>query len=316
MQADQYIYAFRYDSTESMLSKLESRLMFKKEEKDKLLFSDQKVEADTSAFIKTRLDVVSSSSDYASLIHQIKNKNIKTKGFKVEYLILNGDTTRNSERLSKIREVGFSIDTFPNYHNPSITYGICTYEGKWYFGVINKNNFTWQKHKQKPISYSNSIKQNIAKALVNIAVESNRGLKILDACCGAGTIMLEACYEGHDIEGCDISSKTCNNARANLSHFNYVGKVHCSDIKDITKKYDAAIIDLPYNLYSPATDDDILNIIKATAKISDRLVIVSTAEIEDAINNADLLVTNYCEVSKKGKSNFTRKVWVCEKEKL
>lgn len=314
MQANKYIYIFRYDITESMLCKLESKYLFNKKEENKQLFSDVKIDPSISAFIKKRLDVISFSNDYNNLIKQIKIENIRTDGFKVEYVILEGDATRNAERLSKLKDVGYSIDTFPNYHNPTITYGICTYKNVWYFGVLIKNSDDWQKHKQKPYTYSNSIKQNIAKALVNIAARSNQEAKLLDACCGVGTIMLEACFAGHNIEGCDVSWKTCKNARANLSHFNYVGDVHFSDIIDLTKRYDAAIIDLPYNLYSPATEDDILHIIKSTSRITDLLVIVSTADIEQAISSTGLRVVNYCDVSKPGKSNFTRKIWVCEKE--
>lgn len=314
MQDNNYIYTFRYDTKESMLCKLESRYMFNKEEEDKQLFSNVKIEPSRSAFIKRRLDVISFSTDYAVLIDQIKKENIREEGFKVEYLVLDGDFRRNTERLEKLKDVGYSIDAFPDYHNPTITYGICTYEDVWYFGVLIKNDFAWEKHKQKPYSYSNSIQQNIAKALVNIAVESKEDVKLLDACCGVGTIMLEACFAGYEIEGCDISWKTCRNARANLSHFNYVGKVHYTDIKNITKPYDAAIIDLPYNLYTAATDLDIQHIIKSTSEITDRVVIVSTAEITDAITRAGLRVVNYCNVSKRGKANFTRRIWVCESE--
>ena len=312
MQADNYIYSFRYDDTESMLCKLESTYLFKKQEQSKLLLSNIKIKPSVSAFIKSRIDVITSSTDFATLIKQIKKENIRTDGFKVEYLQLEGDSTRNEVRLSKLKEVGNSIDTFPDYHNPSIVYTICTYQGIWYFGILNKNDFEWQKHKQKPYSYSNSIKQNIAKALVNIAVDSKQKISLLDACCGAGTIMLEACFVGLEIEGCDISWKTCKNARANLAHFNYTAEVHCSDVKELSKNYDAAIIDLPYNLYSPASNQDIQHIITSISKISKRLVIVSATEIENAIHRAGLKVMDHCFVKKRGKASFKREIWVCE----
>lgn len=314
MPAHKYIYSFRYDNTESMLCKLESKYLFKKEEKNKQLFTDVKIEPSRSAFLKTRLDVVSYSSDFSDLLEQIKELKIRTDGFKVEYLILEGDTTRNEERLSKLKGVGYSIDTFPDYHNPTITYAICTDQEVWYFGILNKNNFDWQKHKQKPHSYSNSIKQNIAKALVNIAVDSKQGMLLLDACCGAGTIMLEACFAGFTIEGCDISWKTCKNARANLAHFDYKAEVHHSDIDAINKQYDAAIIDLPYNLYSPASDLDLQHIITSTSKITNRLIIVSAKEIESELKKAGLKLLDHCFIKKRGKANFKREIWVCESE--
>ena len=44
MQLKNYLYSFSYANTESDLCKLESRSIFNKEEKNKLLFSDIKAE--------------------------------------------------------------------------------------------------------------------------------------------------------------------------------------------------------------------------------------------------------------------------------
>ncbi|MDE5419743.1 methyltransferase domain-containing protein [Labilibaculum sp. DW002] len=313
MHQNKYIYTFIYDNTQRELCKLESRCIFDKEEKNKLLFSDKKVEPSSSAFIRKRLEISLFSEDYSSLIKEIKNKNIRIDGFKVEYLILDGDTTKYAERLEKLREIGYSIDGDPEYYNPTITYALCYYEGIWYFGMLIKNDIAWHKHKQKPCSYSNSISMHIAKALVNIAAKANKETKLLDACCGVGTIMLEACFAGNNIEGCDINEKICNHARENLSHFNYTANVYHSDIKDISRRYEAAIIDLPYNLFTSATDSDISHIIESAAEITDRLIIVSTSDIKGLIHKTGFKISDYCSVSKRGKVNFARKIWVCEK---
>ena len=313
MQMNKYIYSFNCDITERELCKLESRYIFNKEEQNKLLFSDIKVEPSSSAFIRSRLDIISFSEDYSTLINEIKKKDIRVEGFKVEYLVFDGDTTEYADRLNKLRDIGFSIEGDTDYYSPTITYALCYYEGVWYFAVLIKNNIAWHKHKQKPCSFSNSISVNIAKALVNIAAKANKEKKLLDACCGVGTIMLEACFAGNNIEGCDINEKTCNNARKNLSHFNYTANVYHSDIKDISKRYEAAIIDLPYNLFTSATDNDISHIIESTAEITDRLVIVSTSDIRNLIINTGFRISDYCSVSKRGKVNFARKIWVCEK---
>ena len=311
MQINKYLYSFSYDNTERELCKLESRHIFNKEDKNKLLFSNIKVEPSSSAFIKNRLDIISSSKDYSTLINEIKKERIRIEGFKVEYLVFDGDTTKYAERLEKLKDIGYSIEGIPDYYSPTITYALCYYDGIWCFGVLIKNNFAWHKHKQKPCSYSNSISIHIAKALVNIAAKANKEKKLLDACCGVGTIMLEACFAGNNIEGCDINWKICKDARENLTHFNYSAKIYRSDIKDMSKRYDAAIIDLPYNLLSIATDHDILHIIESTAEITDRLVIVSTSDITNLINHTGFRISDYCSVSKRGKRNFTRKIWVC-----
>lgn len=313
MQSKNYIYTFTYDNTESDLCNLESKSVFNAEVKNKLLFSEIKVEPSSSAFLKNRLDISLFSENYSDLIEEIKKENICVDGFKVEYLKLYGDKTIYTDRLEKLRDIGYSINGDSDYYNPRITFALCFYEGIWYFGTLVKNDFAWEKHKKKPFSYSNSININIAKALVNIATEANKERKLLDACCGVGTIMLEACFAGNNIEGCDINWKICRNARKNLAHFNYASHVYRSDIKDITNRYDAAIIDLPYNLFSCANVDSTSHIIQSTAKITDRLIIVSTSDISNLINNSGLKISDYCSVSKKGKGNFERKIWLCEK---
>jgi len=315
MQIHNYLYLFSYDNTESELCKLESRYIFNKEEKNKLLLSDIKVEPSSSAFIKRRLDVTVFSEDYSSLINKIKKEKICIDGFKVEYIVLDGDTTKYATRLEKLKDIGYSIEGNPDYYNPTTTYALCYFEGIWYFGSLLKNNLDWYKHKQKPHSYSNSIGTNIAKALVNIAAKANKEKKLLDACCGVATIMLEACFAGNNIEGCDINWKICRQARENLSFFNYSTNVYRSDIKDISNKYDAAIIDLPYNLFSYADENTALHIIQSSIKITDRLVIVSTSDIANLINSTGLTISEYCSVSKSGKAKFARKIWVCEKNR-
>lgn len=315
MQTPSYIYSFSYDTTEDELCKLESRHIFDDEEKDKLLFSDRKIEPSCSAFIKIRLDISLFSDDYLALIQSIKAKNICAEGFKVEYLVLKGDTLEYPERLKKLKDIGYSIEGDPDYYNPTITYALCYHKGIWYFGTLIKDTFDWYKHKDKPHSYSNSISVNIAKALVNIAAKANKEKSLLDACCGVGTIMLEACFAGYTIEGNDINWKVCRQSRANLAHFGYDTTVYRSDIKDISNKYDAAIIDLPYNLLSCISDTGVQHIIDASADVSERLIIVSTTDISTFIADAGLELLDTCEVSKRGKTTFVRRVWVCEKSK-
>lgn len=309
-----YIYSFNYDSHHSELCRLESRQIFDEEERHKLLFSNIKVDPSISPFIKTRFEIISSAENYTELLKNVQKENIHIAGFKAEYLVLEGDTTVYPERLEKLRDIGYSIQGKPDYYSPSIIYAICYYKNVWHFGILLKNNPEWLKHKQKPHSFSNSINMKIAKALVSIASKGNISNQLLDVCCGVGTVMLEGCFSGFNIEGCDIKWKVCEQTKENLAHYNYSAIVYCSDIKDLDKKYDAAIIDLPYNLYSYSNDTITTNIIESTAKLTDRIVIVSISDIEPIIKKSGLKVSDFCTVEKRGKSKFTRKVWLCEKE--
>jgi len=294
---------------------LESRQIFDKEEKNNLLFSNIKVDPSISPFIKNRFEIISSSDDYALLLENIRKACIQIDGFKAEYLVLKGDTTGYAERLEKLREVGYCIEGDPDYITPSITYSICKYKNIWHFGVLTKHNSDWFKHKNKPCSFSSSINMDIAKALVSIASKGNKSNRLLDAGCGVGTVMLEACIAGFNIEGCDIHWKACKYTRENLAHYNYTANVYRTDIKDHNTTYDAAIIDLPYNIYTSSNDATTYNMIASAAKLTSRSVIVSTTDIETLIKQSGLSVTDFCTVEKKGKI-FERSIWVCEKNDM
>jgi predicted RNA methylase len=308
-----YIYSFTFNHHYSDLCKLESRQVFGKELSNNLLFSNLKLDPSISPFIRARFEIMSSDQDYSQLLLNIEKENICFEGFKAEYLILDGDDTIYKERLNTLRDIGYRITGIPDYNNPVIIYSVCKYENVWYFGILTKHNIDWHKHKQKPHSFSNSIGMVIAKSLGSIAAKGDVSVKLLDACCGVGTIMLEACFSGFDIEGCDINWKATKHTRENLQYFNYSVNVYRSDIKELSNHYDAIIIDLPYNIYTYSNDEISLNIIESAAKLSNRLIIVSVSEIENLINMAGLNVSDFSTVGKRGKSNFERKIWVCEK---
>ena len=313
MQTSKHLYSFNYDHYERDLCKLEAKNIFNQEDKNKLLFSDVLVTPSSSAFIKNRLDILAASEDYPLLIKKIKELQIKMEGFKVEYYVFGGDETPYAERLNKLKDIGYSIEGYPDYHHPDTTYALCLHYGIWYFGLLTKNKYAWQKHKEKPWSYSNSISTTIAKSLVNIATNGNKENTLLDACCGVGTIMLEACFAGYSIEGCEINPKVCKNARENLAHFNYTAKVHFANIGEMKKNFDSVIVDLPYNLFSIATENDLSHIIESAAKINKRMVIASGSNVSNHIEKAGFHILDQCFVGKRGKKYFARQLWVCEK---
>ncbi len=313
MPQNKHIYSFSYSINESEICKLESRQLFGKEEKKKELDADVMIEPSHSGFIKKRLDVLLCYQDYNQLLAKLDESPIVAEQFKVEYFHLESDTTGYRTGLEKVKDIGFRIVGLPNIKNPVTTYAICYYQGYWCFGVLVKNNYEWRKHQQKPQSFSNAINIKIAKTLVNIASQGDAKKSLIDACCGVGTVLLEACFAGYQITGCDINWRVCVKSRDNLTHFGYQANVVRSDINDISESYDAAIIDLPYNLFSCADDNKLLYIIRSTSKIAQRLVIVSTTDIHPLIKQAGLQLKDSCSVKKPGKTNFERRLWVCGK---
>lgn len=310
-----YIYSFKYDRHYSDLCKLESRQLFGSEEKERVLFSNVKIDPSISPFLRARFEIIATSESYNDLLKKIEEEHIHVDGFKAEYLALEGEPVEYPERLKKLKDIGDRIHGEPDFKTPHIIYSICSFEGKWYFGRLIKHQKDWHKHRKKPCSFSNAIGINIAKTLVSIASKGNNKSYLLDACCGVGTVLLEACIAGNPIDGCDINWKACKHSRENLAFFNYEHEVFRSDVKDLEKSYDAVIVDLPYNMYAKSTDDIAHSIIESAARLASRVVIVSVADIRDMIKSTGLMVIDSCNIEKRGQTSFVRRIWVCETKK-
>ena len=312
MKLNQYIYNVNYQVHEEDLSALEIRSLFNFQLEGKVFFSSKEVEPSISPFLKTRLEIIYKTTSFLDIIELIKKDKITADDFVVKYLELSSEDPyiKNSRELCK--EIGLIVQGEPSFTSPKITFGISFYKGNWYFGILVANNTKWKAHNTKPYSYSSSIGINIAKVLLNIAGNGDFSKRLVDPCCGVGTVLLEGFFAGYDIRGWEIMSKVAENARGNLLHFNYLPKVTTGDIKDIRESFDASIIDLPYGIYCHTNADDQVTIIRNAKRISKKIVLVSSDDITHQILREELKIIDCCKVSKNKRGSFFRYIWVCE----
>lgn len=157
--------------------------------------------------------------------------------------------------------------------------------------------------------YSTALSTRDARAIVNIAVPFPDGLKVIDPCCGIGTVLVEAMSMGIEIEGRDINKRVVWGSRINLRHFGYEPNVEIGPIEEASEGYDVAIIDMPYNLFTHITGELQQSIITNARRIAKRVIIVTIESMDDKIDEAGLTIIDRA-VLKKGK--FERQVLICE----
>ena len=235
---------------------------------------------------------------------------IKYDDFKVNYMKSEDGDVSYEERLKAIRGIGFVVTGFPDMHNPKVELAVTKFKDKWIFGELIKNDFKWQKHNDKPYSYSNAIPLRMARALVNIATCDDRSLNIIDPCCGVGTVVIEALDLGFDVRGYEISKSIACNARNNIEYLGYNREIITSgDMHDIKEKYDVAIVDIPYGLYSPITVQEQVDIINTSRRIARRLVIITFEDMDNIIISAGFRILDKCYMTK---GNMKREISICE----
>lgn len=312
MIKEKYIYKVNYDKNEGPLAQLEIRALMDHSFKSKIFPSNKKIKPSLSPFIKQRLEVLYSHDCLDQVIDQVKTAGLKDEDFLIKYLDHEEENLTFKDHRKVCKAIGMVMLGYPSFESPKITFGVLNLKGNWYFGILEENKGDWHRHRDKPRSYSSAINARIAKALVNIASQGDLDKSLIDPCCGVGTVLIEALYSGYSIRGMDINPKVINDTLENLAYYDYTAPVFVGDIKDIEEKYDAAIIDLPYNILSRFDDKAQDKIIYHSSKIANRLVFVSSASIQETLDKHHLKVLDYGEIKKMGKTNFKRCIWVCE----
>ncbi|WP_407271375.1 TRM11 family SAM-dependent methyltransferase [Radiobacillus sp. PE A8.2] len=308
-----YIYNYACSEEEDQLCRLEMRALFGVNAVSKVMESSLCVDPSRSPFIRGRLDVIFQGNKIDEIFDQVKGLPDIAETFKVEFIKLSTNAEQEqieySERLKLVRAVGSIVKGKADLHNPEKIFGILFLEGRWIFGVYHENKAIWLQHKQKPHSYSTALNTRVARAIVNIAVPNPIGIKVIDPCCGIGTVLVEALSMGIKITGSDINPLVMKGARENIAHFGLSGEVALKDIREISSNYDVAIIDLPYNLCSVITIEEQLEMLECAREFARKVVLVTVEQIDSIIDKAGFQITDRCELKKR---TFTRQVIVCE----
>ncbi|MBH5320003.1 RNA methyltransferase [Paenibacillus sp. GSMTC-2017] len=308
-----YMYTYARHEDEAQLCDLELRCLFGKHATRYngvvACEMEQPVHIDRSPFFKRRLEVTLEASTLSELEALLPAYDLEGETFKVFYTAGNETFTYEEQRQLE-RTVGASLIGHADMRTPSRRLGLMRFDGQWLFGPCEDNEALWLKHQRKPQNYSTALPTRAARAIVNIAAGSDpTGKSMIDPCCGMGTVLIEALSMNIAIEGMDINPLAARGARINLSHYGYPNVVQLGDMRLISRRYDSAIVDLPYNLCSVLERDEQLEMLQSIRKIADRAVIVTTEPILQQLQMTSFELVDCAELSK---ASFTRYISVVE----
>lgn len=304
-----YLYTTNYSTDEESLCKLEMKCLFNNQPDDKYFFSETYVDPSRSPFIKKCISMMYTGDTLKEIVDQIIIDKLTSINYKVSYIKSPDDDMGFHEGRRIEFEVGFNILGEAEMKNPETVFGITKVSNKWIFGECESNTSDWLLHNKKPFSYSNALKVNVSRALVNLAVGNNLDCSVVDPCCGIGTVLIEAISMQINIRGYEINPYIGKNAKTNLKYFGYEDVITIGDMKDIQKKFNVAIVDLPYNIFTQITPDQQLSIIDNTRKIADRMVIITFEDMEEQIISVGFHINDRCTVSK---GRFKRHIYLCD----
>jgi tRNA (guanine10-N2)-dimethyltransferase len=304
----QYLYTTNCSTLERGLCALEMKCHFGIEPDRKDFITNIYVSPSRSPFIKHCISILYTASSLEELQNKIAADKLWAQTYKVYYINLEGEIPSYHDSKTAECEVGKCILGEAELDEPTTIFGITKREGCWIFGYCESNDCRWQKHKVKPFSYSNSLSVEVSRALVNIAVPNIGSTTLIDPCCGVGTVIVEALDQGIQVEGYEQNISIGWNAKKNLEHFGFESVITVGDMHTIEKHYDAAILDLPYGVFTSIKPVEQLALIKHTRKIAQRAVIITFEEMSEIISGCGFRITDTCTAAK---GKFTRHIYLC-----
>ncbi|MCD7808032.1 MAG: hypothetical protein LUH02_01715, partial [Erysipelotrichaceae bacterium] len=261
-----------------------------------------------SPYIRGCLDIMFTHASFDDIVQDITDNNLYYLDFKVIYLKNDITHVHYQESIDKCKAAALPISGSVNMHHPQTIFAITKIENLWYFGIYHEKSL-WNKHYDKPHSYSHSLNLRDARAIVNIAIGQNLNKTIVDPCCGVGTVVLEALGMGLNIKGFDINRYVSYQARLNLEYYGYDPLlIQRKDMRKITDIYDVTILDIPYGIYSPFTYEQQLDLLQHVT--SNELVLVSHISMNKELENLDYDIIDQAKINK---GNFIRYITYARK---
>lgn len=314
--AANYIYTYGYNDDEGALALMEMRAFFGYTATNKVVVSTVSIDPSRSVFIREKMHVLIEAESEHQLMEQAHTCGHVDESYKVVFMkhdrLKEHSGYGNSERLQLTRTIGNEMPGPLDLKHPDQIYAVTVVEGRFYLGHYEKSEPVWMKHVNKPQGYSTALNARTARTLVNILNPHAKPLKLMDPCCGIGTLLVEAASMGIPMSGRDKNPLACVGARENLAYYNYPLQmdVQVGLIQDVEDFYDAVVVDLPYNLYTHSSYDQQMDLIHHAARIADRVVIVTIEPMDEAIQAAGLRIVDRAETIKQ---RFKREILLCEK---
>ena len=186
-----YIYTYACHEDERELCRLELHSLLGNEPSTRHVISSRCIEPSRSPFIHERLTVLIEGSTLEELEERTKGLHMGNDSFKLRFL--DADYKESYEGKRQIeRQIGAVIIGQVDMKQPKRLLGITYAGGRWVLGDCKQSEAVWLQHGQKPRQYSTALSTRVARATANIALPEPEGRRLIDPCCGIGTVLIEA----------------------------------------------------------------------------------------------------------------------------
>ena len=322
MSSPEYVYLIAKPiGREAELIRAES-LVFTGSEPDELgiATSDILVDVRRGAFVSAVIEVLI-SGDFESITGQtgltnlysrIEKLHLKSRNFCVRVIKRPKKMVLAFDQFEVSHQIGARINGPVNLSQPETEFWLLLTSNNFWFGRLRTTaDKRWVQFNKRPHTTSSSLPARIARAMINLTTHSNG--RLLDPCCGTGTILLEGANMGLSVVGSDINPKMTSASRKNLEHFGVSATVAIADAQQISSHtfsgtFDAVITDLPYGFALVADAERDRQILANVRHLATKATFVSTRDLSSDLKKIGYQLQKVVRIPKY--DHFVRQIFV------
>ena len=212
---------------------------------DGIAISNRCIDVRRGAYLKSCSTILFEATSLTELCADIRSIGLHADDFRVS--VVKKPRSLKVNTMTLARDVGSAIGGRANLANPKIIFlTVVTADKMWFGQLLSESDSVWLAHNQRPYVTSSSLPARLARVLVNLV--ACPGDRLLDPCCGTGTIVMSAAHSGIHAVGYDINPRMVGATTKNLQHFGLSADVTLGDARQIEGRYDAIATDLPYGI--------------------------------------------------------------------
>ena len=301
-----YLYLLSGDEREHELALAELWALTGVVGRGRVAVGPRAVDVERGAYVAACGELLASGPDPAGLAEKLRGRGLEYERFRITLVTL--PPRPQVDGLEAIVEVAQHVGGTVDLVDPHTELLLTGSAGEWHLSrVISRSSKSFRRHEHKPWGFSSSLPARIARCMVNLV--ASPGETVIDPCCGAGAVLLEAWAAGMRAVGSDLNPKLVGMTRANLDHFGYPSWACTADAATFAARVDAVVTDPPYGRQSPREAGLYERLLANFPSLAPRLCVVTAGAIDGLLDRAGYEILR---VTCTRRGGLERRVYVAE----
>jgi len=273
----------------------------------KLVQAERPIDIARTAYVLCGLELLASGAGIAETCEKLRDTGLASDGFAIEVRRI--PRGLKVHRRDTANALALAIDGGPNLDDPRERFlAFVTADGVWFGRTLEAGEPEWRRLARKPHDFSSALPTQAARAICNLFVRG--GERVVDPCCGSGTLLIHAASLGAKVTGYDINQKMVWATNKNLAHFGFEPAAAVGDAAEIEGEFDVLVANVPYGRMAPTSDEKLARMVTNIAKLAPRGAIVALSDQSEAIEASGGVVR---EVIRLAKFSVTRRIFIYER---